>query len=121
MANQNLESDVLLLPISDMSGLMVDLWRIFKRAKRDPTTPETVVVACEAAIERTTGLGFCMKEMIGERYDGNQLVQVVHCDGGQANLTIGECLSPAVYFQNQLIKRAEVVLKGEEHGDEPNS
>ena len=102
-----------------MSDLMVDLWRIQKRAQRDPATSEGVHIACERALERAHALGFTIEEMIGEAYHANMNLRVAHRDGGEQNLRISECLSPAVYFtpahstQKQLIRKAEVVLQGE--------
>lgn len=97
---------------SDLADLMVDLWRIGKRAGRHGETPETVRVACEIALERALELGFDIRELQGD-YDQNMRVRVVHRDGGSVNQVISECLSPAVYFDNQLIRPAEVILKGD--------
>ncbi len=113
------EAGRLSLERGGMSDLMVDLWRIQKRAQRDPATSEGVHIACERALERAHALGFELQEMTGEPYHANMNLRVAHRDGGEQNLRISECLSPAVYFtpaqssQKQLIRKAEVVIQGE--------
>lgn len=113
------EAGRLSLDRAAMSDLMVDLWRIQKRAQRDPATSEGVHIACERALERAHALGFEVEEMTGEPYHANMNLRVAHRDGGEQNLRISECLSPAIYFtpaqsrQKQLIRKAEVVLQGD--------
>ena len=101
--------------------LIVDLWRIKRRAERD--NAESTLLACERAIDRVHDMGFRFDELIGKPYDVNMRVRVVHQEGGATNQQIAECLSPAVYFQKSgadsedLIKTAEVVIRGgEERG-----
>jgi hypothetical protein len=101
------------LPVAAVLDLVVDLWRIRRRASRDASTPEPILVACDRAMETLGSIGFEINELVGEAYDQNMLVQVIHEEGGLENRVISECLSPAVYFRKRLIKRAEVVVKGE--------
>jgi hypothetical protein len=96
-----------------MADLVVDVWRIQRRATRDGVT-DPVRVACERAVERLSGLGFELKEMVGDPYHENLCVRVVHEEGGKGKKWISECLSPAVYFQSGLIRRAEIVIRGDE-------
>ena len=103
----------LLLEPSRLAELVVDVWRIQRRA-RDPSTPPPVRVACEIALERAEALGFQVRDMIGEPYHENLRVTVVHAEGGKSNPCISDCLSPAVYFGEDLIRRAEIVIRGDE-------
>lgn len=102
-------------------NLAIDIWRIQRRARRDTSESSGVSVACERAVDTLHDIGIEIKELIGETYDENSLVHVIHEDGGPHNRVISECLSPAVYFQSKLIKKAEVIIKGEESDEQPNS
>lgn len=95
------------------SALVIDLWRIQRRAEQEPATPERVRVACEIAADRARGLGFEVREMVGEPYHPSMRVQVIHREGGSRNLHVSDCLAPAVYYRGQLVQPAHVVVAGE--------
>jgi hypothetical protein len=98
--------------VQGVAELVVDVWRIGRRADRDGAS-EAVRIACETAVDRLASLGFRFDELLGEPYDENLRVRVVHKEGGERNVRISECLSPAVYFRNELIRPAEIVIQGE--------
>ena len=62
-------------------------------------------------------MGFQLDEMVGDIYREEMRVKVAHQEGTEGILRISECLSPAIYFsseaQNELLKKAEVVVRGE--------
>lgn len=98
---------------AEMTDLVIDLWRIRRRAQRQNETPESVRVACEVAMDRLAGLGFEVRELVGELYDENMRVRVVDQEGGETNLRISECLTPAVYRDGLLVRQAEVIVAGD--------
>jgi len=81
---------------------------------RDTSTPESVRLACESALERVVEMGFRVSDMIGEPYQENMLVHVLQADGVNTNRRISECVSPAIYYQGDLVRRAEVIIAGED-------
>jgi hypothetical protein len=94
--------------------LLIDLWRIRRRAQRDAATPSSVRVACEVAMDRVAALGYRIEELVGQPYDPGMRVRVVEHEGGPANPRISECLCPAVYRgEDQLVRQAEVIVQGE--------
>jgi hypothetical protein len=117
MTQQQPDIDGRPVETSGLADLAVDVWRIRRRAVRDGAT-EAVRIACERAVERFTDLGLQMTEFaIGEPYDENLVVRVVHREEGGSNARIVECLSPAIYFHGKLVRPAEVVIEGvEENG-----
>lgn len=99
---------------SCLVDLLIDLWRIRKRAQRDPATPEAVLVACEVAMDRVAALGYRIDELVGQPYDPGMRVRVVDHEGGPDHPRISECLCPAVYRgEEQLVRQAEVIVQGE--------
>jgi hypothetical protein len=92
--------------------LVLDIWRIDRRAQRHSETPESVRVACELTMDRLRALGFELREPIGERYDENMRVRVVDSEDADEDLHVSECLAPAVYYRSELVRPAEVVLRG---------
>lgn len=101
---------------SKIAELAISLWRIGKRAQRDPATPEPVVIACEMARDRLSEIGFDIREMVGLPYHENMRVRVVDHEPASQPLQIIECLTPAIYFHDSLLRPAEVVIKGEQDG-----
>ncbi len=95
--------------------LIVDVWRISKRAVRDGA-PESVRIACDRAIERVVALGFEIDEMLGKPYHENMRATVLHRNGDGQDPIISECISPAVYHsgngKRELIRPAEVIISG---------
>lgn len=103
--------DSLSIPADMVAEMIVDFWKISKRAKSEKAS-ERVLAACERAEERVRRIGFEVEEMTGKPYDTNMRVRVVQHDGGEDPSTISECLSPAVYYKKHLIREAEVITKG---------
>jgi hypothetical protein len=97
---------------AEVADLVTDVWRIGRRARRDRAS-DAVLVACERAMDRLVSRGLRVEELEGMEYAPQLNVSVVHAEGGPSNRRISECLSPAVYFHDELIKRAEVVIQGE--------
>ncbi len=95
-----------------MEELLLDIWRIKRRADRLSGTHESVLVACELAMDRVRAIGFELRETVGERYDENMRVRVVDYEEADEELHVSECLSPAVYYCSELVRRADVVLRG---------
>jgi hypothetical protein len=54
-----------------------------------------------------------MDGLVGTAYDPSMRIRVVDQEGGSANLRITECLSPAVYRDDKLVRQAEVIVRGE--------
>ena len=110
------DSAQIVLDKCQTADLIADVWRIQKRANRDGG--ESVMLACERAFDRLNDMGFSIDEMVDTAYHANMRVNVKGQDGRDKNQIISVCLSPAIYFratENQapeLIKRAEVLLKG---------
>jgi len=100
---------------AEVAELVLDIWRIRRRAERGSGACDAVRSACEIAMDRARILGFDVREMVGEPYDESLRVRVVHHDGGTRRCSITECLAPAVYFNNELIKAAEVVISGDDN------
>lgn len=92
--------------------LLLDIWRIKRRAHRHSETHESVRVACELAMDRVRAMGFELRETVGERYDENMRVRVVDHEDADEDLHVSECLAPAVYYCSELVRPAEVVLRG---------
>ena len=97
--------------IAVVAALVVDIWKIATRAKSD-SAGERVLVACERAEDRLSRMGFTIDTMVGQSYNTNLRVQVLEHESGQEPLTISECLSPAIYYQDFLVREAEVITKG---------
>lgn len=100
--------------IGEVAELAVDMWKIFERVRAE-NAGSRVVVACERGEDRLRRLGFELDTMIGRAYDTNMRAQVVDHEPGDGALTIGRCISPAVFYRGVLIREAEVVTVG---GDE---
>ena len=101
------------VPESKLSALAVAIWRTNRRIQRADEVPDTVRLACEGIIDRLRDLGITWSDLIGEPYNENMRVQVVEKQGTH-DLRIAECLSPAVYMDEQLIRAAEVVVLGKQ-------
>jgi len=97
------------IEVGKLVELLLAVWRTQRRAGRAEMTPETVLVACESTLDRVHALGFRLDDMLGQPYHENMRVRVVDQEG-DTNLCISECLAPAVYYQNRLIRPAEVVI-----------
>ena len=104
----------LALERSGLIDLVVDVWRIRNRAVRNKATPENVCLACDTALARLNKLGFRIEEHVGEAYHENSRMCVVDHSGGDENRRVVECLTPAVYYRDELIKPAEIVTEGED-------
>ena len=109
------------IPLSVISDIAVDIWRITRRALREESTPPSVVIACERAVETLEGAKVEIRDLAGEKYDENSRVSVIHEEGGKRNQVISECISPAIYYKGRLLRKAEVCLKGEADGQQTDS
>lgn len=94
-----------------VAALVIDLWKISARAKGEQAG-ERVLAACERAEDRLRRIGFRTDDPEGQIYDTNMRVRVVEHDGGAEPLKISQCLSPAVYYRDVLVREAEVITKG---------
>lgn len=99
------------VPIAGVAELAVELWRVDSRARRDPSS-ERVLVACERAIDRLATLGFTLSDMKDRIYDENLKVRVIEHEEDDGDRRIVECITPAVFFQDRLVREAEVVTRG---------
>lgn len=100
------------IEVAKLSDLIVELWRVDRRSKQPPIN-EPVRLACERAIIRVSKLGFRYSSMEGERYAKGMKVFVIDHIGGENNQVISECVSPAIYFREKLVRPGEVITKGE--------
>jgi hypothetical protein len=100
-----------------VAELAVDLWKIHLRSRADLAS-DRVIAACERAEDRLRRLGFELETLEGKAYDTNMCVRVIDHLPSVGPLMVAECLSPAVFFNQHLIREAEVVTKGggEENG-----
>ncbi|MDQ2986425.1 MAG: hypothetical protein M3R13_06855 [Armatimonadota bacterium] len=96
---------------ASFAKIIADLWRIDVRAKR-VSAPEPVLLACERAFDSVAAAGFEIKTFEGEDFDPKMKVEVVDREGGDQNLTIVQCLTPAVYLNGVLVSKAAVVVRG---------
>ena len=113
----NNEEGTAAVPTDKLAELAVAVWRLEKRTRRDAATPEPVLIACETAMDRLRDLGVALREHIGDVCDDAMKVRVVDdiTPAGKADPAplprIVECLSPAVYLHDRLVRRAEVVVE----------
>lgn len=106
------------VPVSadKLAELAIAVWRLEKRTRRD-ATPEPVLIACETAMDRLHDLGVTLRDHVGDVCDDAMKVRVVEdvTPAGKADPAplprIVECLSPAVYHDDRLIRRAEVIVE----------
>ncbi len=118
---QNLTSEAknLVIEAKALVNLVIDLWRVQKRIEKEGA-PEAVKVALERTMERVYGLGFRIETWEGREFDEHLKVEVVEdASNGQMPI-IKDCLTPAIFFRNQLVEMARVVLGGKED-DQTNS
>lgn len=101
------------IKVSEVVGIVIDLWRMHKRAEKEEVS-ERFIIALERSLERVYGLGFEIRELSNEPYDPHMNVVVVENLGGEP-LRIVECLTPAVYYKGKLVERANVVIGGSGH------
>lgn len=101
-----------------LSDLLIDLWRIRRRAMRERSALDSVLAACESALERAVELGFQLDDMIGRPYDVNMVARVVDRQGGPDGARVTDCVAPAVLFmadgKKWLLRPAEICVEGRE-------
>ena len=97
---------------SKVAELAVDLWKSHARARTDDAS-DRVIAACERAESRLNRLGFEIDTLRDQPYDTNMRVRVLDHVPSEGPLKVWECLSPAVYFNEELIREAEIVTKGD--------
>lgn len=100
-----------MIEAAKLVDLLLAVWRTKRRAERLDGTPEPVRLACESALDRIRDLGFRLDEMVGQAYHEHMRVRIVDQEG-DTDLRISECLVPAVYFNGELLRPAEVVVVG---------
>lgn len=99
------------VPVAGVAELAVDVWRAGTRARREPSA-ERVLIACERAIDRLATLGFTLSDMKDRIYDENLKVRVIEHEDDEGDRRIVECITPAVFYQDRLVREAEVVTRG---------
>lgn len=99
------------LPMSKVVDLAIDIWKIHLRSKAEQA-PDRVVAACERAEDRLARMGFELSTLVGKPYDTNVCARVVEHLPAGGPLMVAECLAPAVYFEGQLVREAEIVTSG---------
>jgi len=107
------------IPAAAFAELAVDLWKIHSRSRNDHAS-ERVLAACERAEDHLLRLGFELDSLQGRAYDTNMCVRVIDHIASEGPLIVAECLSPAVYFNQVLIREAEIVTGGGEEKDGKN-
>jgi hypothetical protein len=115
MSEQDSGEDGIRLDAGGVAEMLFAVWRAKKRSDREET-PEAVRVALETVSEQIEALSFRYDEMVGQPYDENMRVRVAHHEGGPVNMRIIECLGPAIYHDDRLIRPADVVVRGDEDG-----
>lgn len=97
--------------VIEVADLAVDVWKVAERA-RSLAQGERVLAACERAEDRLKRMGFEMDGMVGKPYDTNLKVRVVDHDEGEGPTVIAQCITPAVFYRDELVREAEVVTRG---------
>lgn len=94
-----------------LAELVLDIWRLRQRAEREGTS-ERIMIAIERAEDRLRRLGFRTDTMQEHPYSENLRIKVIEHIDADGPRNISECLAPAVYFAERLIRMAEVVTRG---------
>lgn len=95
-----------------LARLALEVWRLQRRA-RGAEVPELLASGLERLGDRIRDLGLECRDLTGLPYDENMVVRVIeHCGPPAPRRRIAECLSPAVYFRERLLRAAEVTTKG---------
>jgi len=81
------------------------------RARRDGA-PDSVLLACERALDDLEAAGFKIETYVGDAYSENLRVHVVEHEGGEKEKQIVECIHPAVFLNNKLLSKAHVITRG---------
>jgi hypothetical protein len=111
-AKINCDQPAVGVEVTEVSRLAIDVWRVGQRAVKDKAS-EQVVAACERAVDRLRSIGFRVEDMLGDKYDPDMRVNVIEHQGGDKNVFITECIAPAIYFQDVLVRIGDVITKGE--------
>jgi hypothetical protein len=97
---------------SDVAELVVDLWRLKKRMDTEGVS-ERLATSFERVEARLSRLDFEWDSMEGKLYDTNLKVRVVDHEPDQGHLTIHQCITPAVFYREQLVRQAEIITRGD--------
>ncbi|MFN7480366.1 MAG: hypothetical protein ACK5ZK_00175 [Armatimonadota bacterium] len=97
---------------SDVAELVVDLWRLKKRMDTEGVS-ERLATSFERVEDRLSRLGLAWDSMEGMLYDTNLKVRVVDHEHDQGALTIHQCITPAVFFKERLVRQGEIITKGD--------
>lgn len=89
--------------------LALDLWRLH-RATQDESPLSALVTR---AFGRLESLGLRLETLEGSAFDENARVRVVEHRPGPETRTIIECVTPAIYWRDRLLKEANVITKGQ--------
>ena len=99
------------VPAESLGSVVVDLWKLGRRAEGDQSHPR-VLAACERAQDRLRALGFSTSDPTGQAYEPELRVHVLQYEPGDTEPRITECIAPAVYYRGEQIREAEVVVTG---------
>lgn len=94
-----------------LAELVIDVWKIEKRAK-DTAASARVVSACERALERLAKIGFRIDTMMDRPYSENLRMRVVEHEVTDEERHVSECLAPAIFHDDVLIREADVITRG---------
>jgi hypothetical protein len=100
----------------DIGRLACDIWRIERRAEKTGADAG-VLTACELARYTLEELGFEIRDLTGMPYSERLVVDVAEKRGGEGELFIVQCLSPAVFFNHVQIFPARVIIATKEVKD----
>lgn len=92
-------------------SLAIDIWKLGNRI-RSENESERVLAALERLESTLTGCGIRIDSMVGDPYDTNMSAVVLDHIDSDNPLFVAECISPAVYMNNELVHSAEIVTKG---------
>ncbi|KXK12974.1 MAG: hypothetical protein QY327_01470 [Fimbriimonadaceae bacterium] len=99
------------VPFDLVAEFIVDLWKIERRV-RAGNAGERILAACERAQERLIRIGFELDTMMNRPYNENLRMRIIEHEECDEPRQVAECLSPAVYYNGELVREAEVVTRG---------
>ncbi|MDK3161109.1 hypothetical protein QPK87_31800 [Kamptonema cortianum] len=96
----------------DVTPLLLEVWRTNMRAKRDGAS-ESVMLACERMLDTCRDLGIRYETYVGQPFDENLRVDVVEHTPADGPRKISACLTPGVFVNGTLVRKAQVTTSGE--------
>lgn len=97
------------LVATDLLPLTLDVWRLSRMTEGD----ERLHTLASRALDRLRALGLRLETLEGNPFDENAKVRVVEHRPGPEPRTVVECVTPAIYWNDQLLKEANVITKGQ--------